>query len=184
MYTYVSASLQTGETRMGAWGGIIMGLSGAVFAAATLALEFGWRGISICVPFLAFAAIMLAAILTMRLPGQPPARPRHARRVILWSTIGEGAGIVVAPTILINVGHPELLLPVTALVVGLHFLPMARRIPFPGFYWIGFALLAAAATGFALSQTIGGKISGLASAAVLWTAAVIAVGRERKAKHV
>jgi hypothetical protein len=167
---------------MGASGGLIMGFFGTVFAAATLALEFDWRGTSIGVPFAAFAAI--AAIVTIRAPGQRAARSPHAKRVIIWSTIGEGLGLVVAANVVINTGHAEWLLPVTALVVGLHFLPMAHGIPFRPFYWIGSALVLAATIGFALSQTVGGKISGLTAAAALWIAAVVAVRREWKAKIV
>lgn len=169
---------------MGASGGLIMGFFGAVFAAATLALEFDWRGISIGVPFVAFAAIAIAAIVTIRAPGQRAARSPQAKRVIIWSTIGEGLGLVVAANVVINTGHAEWLLPVTALVVGLHFLPMAHGIPFRPFYWIGSALVLAATIGFALSQTVGGKISGLTATAALWIAAVVAVRREWKAKIV
>jgi hypothetical protein len=39
---------------------------------------------------------------------------------------GEGLGIFIAINIVINIGHPELVIPVIALVVGLHFYPMAK----------------------------------------------------------
>jgi len=37
----------------------------------------------------------------------------------------EGAGIFIAINIVVNIGHPELTIPVLALVVGLHFYPLA-----------------------------------------------------------
>jgi hypothetical protein len=38
----------------------------------------------------------------------------------------EGLGIFIGINIVINLGHPELTIPVIALVVGLHFYPMAK----------------------------------------------------------
>jgi hypothetical protein len=38
----------------------------------------------------------------------------------------EGLGIFLAINIVINLGHPDLVIPVLALVVGIHFYPMAR----------------------------------------------------------
>ena len=38
----------------------------------------------------------------------------------------EGLGIFIAVNIVINIGHPELVIPVIALVVGLHFYPLAK----------------------------------------------------------
>ncbi|ASU32418.1 hypothetical protein [Mucilaginibacter xinganensis] len=38
----------------------------------------------------------------------------------------EGLGIFIAINVVINIGHPELTIPVIALVVGLHFYPLAR----------------------------------------------------------
>ena len=38
----------------------------------------------------------------------------------------EGLGIFIAINIVVNLGHPELTVPVMALVVGLHFFPLAR----------------------------------------------------------
>ena len=47
----------------------------------------------------------------------------------MWSSIGEGVGLFVAAQTVISLGHREMLLPAMALVVGLHFLPMAYAIP-------------------------------------------------------
>ncbi|MGZ3755591.1 MAG: hypothetical protein ACXVAY_08135 [Mucilaginibacter sp.] len=40
--------------------------------------------------------------------------------------IGEGLGIFIAVNVVVNIGHPELVVPAIALVVGLHFFPMGR----------------------------------------------------------
>ena len=40
--------------------------------------------------------------------------------------IAEGLGILIAVNVVTNIGHPELVVPAIALVVGLHFYPMGR----------------------------------------------------------
>jgi hypothetical protein len=44
---------------MGAWGAIIMSFFGALFAALTLAFQFGWTGLTLGLPFVLFAATRL-----------------------------------------------------------------------------------------------------------------------------
>jgi hypothetical protein len=167
---------------MGAWGAIIMSFFGAVFAALTLAFGLGWRGLMLALPFAVFAVIALAAAAVIRRPGEGIAPSKQAERVILWSTMGEGVGLFVASNLVTNLGHREMLLPAMALVVGLHFLPMAYAIPFRPFYALGIALLAAAAFGFVVGQQVGGTVAGSAGAAALWVAAVLAVRRDLQAK--
>jgi hypothetical protein len=167
---------------MGAWGAIIMSFFGALFAALTLAFELHWRGIMLGLPYLAFVAIALAALLALRLPGEGIAPSKQAEKVIMWSSIAEGIGLFVAAQTTISLGHREMLLPAMALVVGLHFLPMARAIPFRPFYGLGFALLAASAAGFAIGGTTGAELAGFAGAIALWTASLLAIGRERQAR--
>jgi hypothetical protein len=167
---------------MGATGAIIMSFFGAVFTAMTLSTQFAWRGPWLALPFVVFALIALAAWSVARRPGEGVAHSPAAERAILWSSIGEGVGIFVAANVVINLGHREFLLPSIALVVGLHFLPMAHAIPFRPFYVLGGALLAIAASGFVLHPPLGAEIAGGSAALVLWVAALIAVQRERRAK--
>jgi hypothetical protein len=167
---------------MGAWGGIIMSFFGALFAALTLAFEFHWSGIILGLPFLGFVAIALAATLALRMPGEGIVPSKQAEKVIMWSSMAEGVGLFVAAQTTISLRHREMLLPAMALVVGLHFLPMARAIPFRPFYVLGIALLAASAAGFALGGTGGAKLAGFAGTIALWAAAILAVARERRAR--
>jgi hypothetical protein len=166
---------------MGASGAIIMSFFGAVFAAMTLATQYGWRGAALLLPFVLFAAITSAAILAMRRTGGAKTASERAERVIMWSSIGEGVGIFLAANLVVNLGHRELLLPAIAVVVGLHFLPMAYAIPFRPFYALGVALLAAAAVGFALHGPNGARVAGFAAATILWVAALLAVRRQQRA---
>ena len=167
---------------MGAWGAIIMSFFGALFAALTLAFQFGWTGLNLGLPFGLFVIIALAAAAIIRRPGEGIAPSERAERVIMWSSIGEGVGLFVAAQTVIGLGHREMLLPAMALVVGLHFLPMAYAVPFRPYYGLGFALLAASAAGFVLGGTMGGAVSGFAGAIALWVAALLALRRDIQTK--
>ena len=78
----------------------------------------------------------------------------------MWSSIGEGIGLFLAANIVINLHRPDLLLPAMALVVGLHFLPIAFAAGFRPFYVLGLALIAVASSGFIVGEPTGGSLAG------------------------
>lgn len=168
---------------MGAWGGIIMGFFGAVFAALTLSGPAGVAGPAVFAPFIVSAVIGLAAARALRLPGPGIAPSAAASRVIMWSSIAEGVGLFIAANLVTNLHHPEYLLPAMALVVGLHFLPMGWAAAFAPFYLLGGALVLASAAGFVLTSPLGAELSGGAAALSLWLAASLAVAREQNARR-
>jgi hypothetical protein len=159
-----------------------MGFFGTLFAALTLGFQLHWHGAVLGLPFLGFLPIALAAAWVIRRPGEGVAPSKQAEKVIMWSTIGEGVGLFVVANLATNLGHPELLLPAVALVVGLHFLPIARAAQFTPFYLLGGALLAAGALGFVIAPPIGGEVAGFAAGAALWIASALAIRRDSKAK--
>jgi hypothetical protein len=167
---------------MGAWGAIVMGFFGAVFAAVTLAWQYHVAGLVLAAPFAVFAAIALAAGYVLRLPGAGIVLPERVGRVIMWSSIGEGVGIFIAANVVQNVHRPDLLLPAMALVVGLHFLPIAAAAAFRPFYALGGALVVAAVAGATAAQPLGGATTGFAAAGVLWIAALLAIRRDWRAR--
>ena len=168
---------------MSAWGALIMGFFGAVFAALTLYWQWQVTGPLLALPFLGFVLIAIAAALVIRQPGTGVTLPEKAEKTIMWATIGEGVGLFLAANIVINLHRPELLLPAMALVVGLHFLPIAIAAAFRPFLVLGGALILAAAAGFLIAPPTGGEVAGLAGALALWTAAILAVVRDRRAKQ-
>lgn len=167
---------------MGSRGAIIMGFFGALFVAMTLKLQFGWAGIALALPFLIFGLIALAAAAVIRRPGEGIQPTERQGRIILWASTGEGIGLFIAANLVINLGHPEWLLPAIALIVGLHFLPMGLGFPYRPFLLLSIALLGASALGFLLAAPFGGAVSGFGAAAVLWVAATLAVRRDWRAK--
>jgi len=168
---------------MGAWGAIIMAFFGALFAALTLHWQWHVSGAALAAPYVLFAAIAAAAIHVLRQPGEGLAPSAKARRTILWSSSAEGVGLFVAANIVINLHRPDLLLPAMALVVGLHFLPIAAAMAFAPFYLLGATMILAALAGFLAPAPAGGAIAGSMGALSLWIAAALAVRREWRARR-
>lgn len=168
---------------MGARGGLIMGVFGALFVALSTNWYRHASGLALVPPFAMFAVIALAAVLVMRLPGDGVIPDGYARKIIKWSSIGEGIGLVVGSNLVILSNRLDLMLPVMALVVGLHFLPMGLMIGFPPFLIVGAAMILSAIIGFAIPAPSGGEIAGFGSGAILWAAAVLAIRRDWLARR-
>ncbi|NVN43513.1 hypothetical protein HW537_06305 [Asaia siamensis] len=167
---------------MGAWGALIMSFFGAVFASLTLYWYLDLSGIALAVPFLGFLMIGITAMYVIRLSGDGIKPTPKEERAIMWSSIGEGIGLFLASNIVMNLHRPDLLLPSMALVVGLHFLPIAFAAGFRPFYVLGAALIVAATVGFVVGAPIGGEVAGLMAAGALWLASGIAIRRDWLAK--
>lgn len=168
---------------MGASGAIIMSFFGAVFASMTLLLQLKCTGLELGLPFIGFAGIAIAALLAIRLPGEGFARPKGSGRVILWSSTGEGIGLSIVANLLTNLGHSELLLPAMALVVGVHFIPIAYWVPFPQLYTLAAVIILGGIVGLSIDQPNGGMIAGFTAAGALAVASIAAIRRERLAKR-
>ena len=167
---------------MSAWGALIMSFFGAVFVARTMYWQLHLTGALLALPFLGFALIAIAATFVIREPGTGVTLPEKAEKTIMWATIGEGVGLFLAANIVINLHRQDLLLPAMALVVGLHFLPIGLAAAFRPFLLLGGALILAAVAGFLIAPPTGGEVAGLAAALALWTASLLAVVRDRRAK--
>ena len=168
---------------MGARGAVIMGFFGAVFAALTMRLQWHVGGAILALPFVVFLTIWAAAAHTMGLEGSGIVLSERTKKALVWSSIGEGFGIFVASNVVANLHRPDLLLPAIALVVGLHFLPIAYAASFRPFYVLGAFLLLFAVISFIVTAPVGGDIAGISAALSLWLASVAAISRDRQAKR-
>ena len=167
---------------MGAWGALIMGFFGSVFASLTLYWQWHLSGAALALPFLGFVLIGLAAGYVIRVPGEGIRPTPKEERAMLWSSIAEGVGLFLASNIVINLHRPDLLLPAMALVVGLHFLPIAYAATFRPFHVLGAALIVVASAGFIVGAPTGSEVAGFMAAGVLWLAAGMAIRRDWLAK--
>ncbi len=168
---------------MGAWGALIMSFFGAVFASLTLYWQWHLSGATLVLPFAAFVLIGLFARYVISRPGEGIKPSEKENRVFMWSSIGEGIALFLASNIVINLHRPDLLLPSMALVVGLHFLPIAFVVSFRPFYWLGGALVVVAMASFFVGAPAGGALAGLLAAGILWLASGLAVRRDLRAKR-
>lgn len=161
---------------------MIMSFFAAMFAALALGWQLHVTGLGLAAPLVPTGLIMLMALQVIRLPGEGAIPSKRGKRAIVWSSTAEGVGIFVGANIVINLHRADLILPVMALVVGLHFLPIAWGLAFRPFYGLGAVLIVVAIIGMMAPAPIGGVISGLSAALALWIASAFAVARDRQAK--
>lgn len=168
---------------MGAWGAIIMSFFGGVFVSLTMHWQWNVSGVRLALPFAVSALIAFLAALTIRRPGVGVIPSKQGEKAIMWSSIGEGVGLFLVTNIVINLHYPQLLLPAMAMIVGLHFFPIAYAEKFRPFYILGVALTLSAIIGFVSEVPLGGKMAGIMAAVCLWLASMIAIGRDWRAKQ-
>ena len=120
---------------MGPWGALIMSFFGAGFFTWANVLAIGWRSPVLAVgPVMFIALAALAGSKIRRSADGAYAPSRKAGQIISWASAAEGVGIPIVALTLANTGHADATLPGVALVVGLHFIPMACAIPFKPFF--------------------------------------------------
>ena len=110
----------------------------------------------------------------------PEERARRGRLVGIASGI-EGLAIFVAVNVLARFGRSEYAVPVIAIIVGLHFLPLARRLPAPFYYVTAALLIVLGICGFAIrrpEQRL--LIVSIGAACVLWFTCVVVLGLRQK----
>jgi len=164
---------------MGSTGAVIMGFFAGIFYILGLGPAIGWTNPLLLMPIAILGIIVTRVIVLSRRGSANLASPR-AETVFMWSTVGEGIGIMIVVGVLVILGHHDLILPGIAAVVGLHFVPIAYAIPFRPFYAVAAGLLVAATIGFLAGQPAGSELAGVAGAAALWIASFTALQRESR----
>jgi hypothetical protein len=113
-------------------------------------------------------------------PDRGPAERRRIGRLIgIWSA-AEGVAILVGINIAVNLGDHHAVMPVIAIAVGLHFIPLARYMPAPPYYVTGTLLTAAGLVGLALPAALAGVCTAFAGFLILlFTMMIIALRAPR-----
>jgi hypothetical protein len=122
-------------------------------------------------PILLSGALIAWAGRALRHVGPRPDADRVGRLVGIWSAV-EGVAILVAVNVLRNAGMADSVGPAIAIIVGLHFLPLARGIPVRLYYATGGAIVLAGAAALLLPTVERLPAAGLGSAIILWVSAV------------
>jgi hypothetical protein len=98
--------------------------------------------LTIGVPLL--LVLIAAAVVTIQRAGASPPQQTDAAELGKWFGIifaGEGIAIGVGSGILAGLNLVEWIVPLVALLVGLHFLPLARLLKLPFDYLVGGAIM-------------------------------------------
>ena len=102
-------------------------------------------------------------------------RRRIGRVVALWSG-AEVVAIVIVANLLGATGHVDQVLPAIGLIVAVHFLPLARWLPFPAFYPVGLAMAVVAIIGFFIGPVpTRMQFVAFGEALILWAAALAVI---------
>ena len=102
----------------------------------------------------------------------PPERARHDRLVGIVSGV-EGLAILIAVNVLGNTGLADFAAPCIALIVGLHFLPLARWLPAPRYYITAALLIVVSLVGMLLPDAATRRaVVSVGAAVLLWGTSV------------
>lgn len=169
-------------------GAAILTLFGAVWCL--LALHFwaarpGWSIPAGCIATIALLGLCVGRLMALRhIPSidDPVAAAKGKRAGMLFGIIfgAEGALIALCSTQLARFGQSIWIPVVAAIIVGLHFIPLARVFEVPLYYWTG-ALSVLGVVGCSLIRDVGARqlCAGLVMAAVLWLTAVVLLLQSR-----
>jgi hypothetical protein len=160
--------------RSGYW---VVAIFATGWASAGL-LVAGYPPVTVLLPILISAALLLGAYTTPATGGELSS---HTRKLLArWSLI-EGVAIVVAVNLLRRTHHSDATFSMVAAIVGLHFLPLARKIPVTLYYMTGAGLVLCGAAGMFLAAGERPLAVGLGTAGVLWATAVSLLSSARRA---
>lgn len=138
----------------GIWAGIAYGIGLAGSSYQWLLLLF-----FLCMIMFVIQGIRFFGIARKYPSIQSPEAAAEGKKMGMWFGIifgAEGLFIFLGINLVRNLGHPDLIIPVIALVVGLHFYPMARIFKRKIDYWLATwtTLIAALAIMFMLKKII------------------------------
>ena len=172
------ASVLLGQTQ-GAMVLVGAGLGWVMFGLSAL----GALPLGLFLAVLAVPALLLLGALAVRrsVPGVPDAEwSPEMSRVFRQAVAGEGVGILAILVVTLPLRRPEWILPLVALAVGLHFLPLARVFQRPLYYLTGAALCLLCLVTFAVPPHLGVPhlqgwrlVAGLGAGVVLWVSALM-----------
>lgn len=123
-------------------------------------------------PIISVVVFMAARRVFARLPARSAEEERRIGRLIgLWSA-AEGIGFAIVGTALANTGLPALIPAALAVIVGMHFLPLARGMPNRLYYATGIAMIGAGVANILAPDGFGVRALTVACGAVLWVTAI------------
>ena len=153
----------------------VLNIFGAIWGAIGLA-GLGW-------PAKALPIVISTALITWASRIPAPERTaadakRIGRLIGIWTMV-EGVAIFATFALTPKLGIPDAAVPILAIVVGLHFLPIARGIPMPVYYATGLAMIATGAVALLMPAADRYAATGIPCAIILW-ASCVAIGQRAR----
>ena len=167
---------------MSSTGAIIMGVFAAIWWLVGVRASGHGSLLIYSIPLVVTGLIVIVSLRSNDRSAQvsPEERARRGRLVGIASG-AEGLAIFVAANVMGNIGRSDYTGPVIAIIVGLHFLPLARLLPAGLYYGTSALLIVLGVCGFLIrrpEQRL--LIVSVGAACVLWLTCVIILGH---AKH-
>ena len=131
-------------------------------------------------PLFISAAVILLAMRVRDKVDVSPQEVARRKRLIILASAAEGFLLFVAVNALVNTGLGNLVPPAGAIIVGLHFVPLARWLPAPIYYGTGISLVVLGVVGCAIPGA--GPCAlfvCLGSACVLWLTSAVVLRKVR-----
>lgn len=162
-------------------GAIIMSVFGVIWWIVGLRAS-GQPSLLIYGVPLAAAVAVAAAFLRGRAAEPETVESKRRDRLVGIASAAEGVAIFVVANVLVNVGQRDEVAPAVALIVGLHFLPLARWLPARPYYVTAVTLVALALAGFLIaSPELRLALVSAGAACTLWVTSLAAAWRRRPA---
>jgi hypothetical protein len=145
----------------------------SIFAAGWWILGSRATG-HVSIPFLTIPIVVSTLLILYALRYSPRTERSATEGKRIGGLIGvasgfEGFGIFLAVNILNNTGHAQFLAPVVAIVVGLHFFPIAYWLPMPRYYLSAVSLCLLGIAGFWIGNEEARILFiSLGAASILW----------------
>jgi hypothetical protein len=114
-------------------------------------------------------------------PALPRSNGPHVRALVARWSMAEGVAILIAFYLFDCAHHPERMFTAGAVIVGLHFLPLARGIPIRLYYATGAGIILVGLCSLLLPAGDRPATVGLGVAAMLWASFIARVQEQRRA---
>lgn len=161
-------------------GVIVLSVFAAIWCIAGFALAGTGSALSYVLVLLITAAIIVASARRPMGSGGDAAGRRIGRLVGLASA-GEGIAIVIAVIVLQSLHAPDDIMPVIAIIVGVHFFALGWSMPMRLYYATGALLVALGVVGIFVGDATRPLVVGVGAACILWLTAVVLLNRQADA---
>jgi hypothetical protein len=130
--------------------------------------------------WLASLPIALSVVLLLWASSQPvgtgnPVEGDHVGRAVGVASAIEGVALFIVANVLLNLHLPTAIMPAAAIIVGLHFIPLARWIPVPIYYRTAAGLIAIGIVALLMPPLDRAIVTGIGAALVLWVSGIMLV---------